>query len=91
MAIIERAVGDRHLARQCAVQTLKIGGHALVERDPVQRQVLGSDRLDDAGNRMGDHAADVGLGMLGKHAAPRRSPRSVANSAALSRPIEEML
>jgi hypothetical protein len=72
--VVERAVGDADLARQLAVQELEIVGNALVERDPVERQVLRSDRLDHARARIGDHAADIRLGMLGEHALPGARP-----------------
>ena len=64
-AVVEGAVGDLDLARQGPLQVLEIGGDALVERNPVERQVLGADRLDHARPRVRHHAADVGLGVLG--------------------------
>ena len=78
------------LARQLAVQVLQVGGDALVERDPVERQVLGAGRLDHVRPRVGHHAADVGLGVLGERAAPLPVCQSLASSAALSRPTEEI-
>ena len=64
--IVECPVGDLDLAGQLGVQVLEIGGDMLIERDPVQPQMLRADRLDNARSRVRHHSADVGLGVLGE-------------------------
>ena len=73
-AVVEGAVGDLDLAGQGPLQVLEIGGDALVERNPVERQVLGAHRLDHARPRVGHDAADVGLGVLGDEPLLARLP-----------------
>ena len=73
-AVVVRPVGDADLAGQQAVQPLQVVGHALLERDPVEGEVLGADGLDRKRRGVSDEMTDVRLRVLGQHALLARLP-----------------
>ena len=72
--VVARPVGDADLAGQQAVQPLQVVGHALLERDPVEGEVLGADGLDRKRRGVSDEMADVRLRVLGQHTLLARLP-----------------